>query len=206
MAADISVCPGVDSASENEYRDIPGGKGGRCVRVTTLPPSCAECLVIWSLNRPEPSGPHRAVIGIADPEWFCLNYINTVNLMPYSAFHYDSWPTYCELLSCLICMTVGVALYCLITVWMSYFSSVETHGDITPFLINTKPLHRLQSRAVSFACVAAILFKCLLLTVSCNLVFAFVFILTFLLFLVVVKIREQFVEERGFVDVYPVAS
>ena len=65
VAADISVCLGVDSASKNEYQDIPGGKGGRCVRVTTLPPSCAECLVIWSLNRPEPSGPHRPVIGVA---------------------------------------------------------------------------------------------------------------------------------------------
>jgi hypothetical protein len=47
VATDISVCPGVDSASKNEYRDIPGGKGGRCVGVTTLPPSCAECLEIW---------------------------------------------------------------------------------------------------------------------------------------------------------------
>ena len=65
MAADISVCPGVDSASKNEYQDTPGGKGGRCVRVTTLPPSCAECLVIWSLNRAEPSRPHRPVIGVA---------------------------------------------------------------------------------------------------------------------------------------------
>ena len=65
MAADISVYLGVDSASKNEYRDIPGGKDG--VRVTGLPPSCAECLVIWSLNRPEPSGPHRPVIGIALP-------------------------------------------------------------------------------------------------------------------------------------------
>ena len=50
VAAGISVCTGVDSDSKNEYQDIPGGKGGRCVRVTTLPPSCAECLVIWSLN------------------------------------------------------------------------------------------------------------------------------------------------------------
>jgi hypothetical protein len=40
------MCPGVDSASKNEYQDIPGGKDGRCVRVTTLPPSCAECLEI----------------------------------------------------------------------------------------------------------------------------------------------------------------
>ena len=37
---------GVDSASKNEYQDIPGGKDGRCVRVRNLPPSCAECLEI----------------------------------------------------------------------------------------------------------------------------------------------------------------
>jgi len=40
------MCPGVDSASKNKYQDIPGGKDGRCVRVTTLLPSCAECLEI----------------------------------------------------------------------------------------------------------------------------------------------------------------
>ena len=45
-----SVGPGIDSASKNEYQVIPGGKGSRCVRVMTLTPSCAECLVIWSLN------------------------------------------------------------------------------------------------------------------------------------------------------------
>jgi hypothetical protein len=38
------MCPGVDSASKNEYQDIAGGKDVRCVRVTTLPSSCAECL------------------------------------------------------------------------------------------------------------------------------------------------------------------
>jgi len=26
---------------------FPGGKGGRCVWLTTLPPSCADCLEIW---------------------------------------------------------------------------------------------------------------------------------------------------------------
>jgi hypothetical protein len=45
-ASDSSMRPGVDSASQTEYHDIPGGKDGRCVRVTTLPPSCAECLEI----------------------------------------------------------------------------------------------------------------------------------------------------------------
>ena len=41
-ATDGTMCPGVDSASKNEYQDTPGGKGGRCVRVTTLPHS--QCL------------------------------------------------------------------------------------------------------------------------------------------------------------------
>ena len=37
-AADISMRTGVDSTSKNEYQNIPAGKGGRCVRVRTLPP------------------------------------------------------------------------------------------------------------------------------------------------------------------------
>ena len=38
VAIDGTMCPGVDSASKNEYQKTPGGKDGRCVRVTTLPP------------------------------------------------------------------------------------------------------------------------------------------------------------------------
>jgi hypothetical protein len=46
VASDSSRCPGADSASKIEYQNIPGGKDGWCVRVTTLPPSSAECLEI----------------------------------------------------------------------------------------------------------------------------------------------------------------
>jgi hypothetical protein len=35
VATDGTMCPGVDSASKNEYQDTAGGKDGRCVRVTT---------------------------------------------------------------------------------------------------------------------------------------------------------------------------
>ena len=33
-------------------RNIPGGKGGRCVRLKTSPSSCAECHEIWEPERP----------------------------------------------------------------------------------------------------------------------------------------------------------
>jgi hypothetical protein len=35
---DKSMCPGSTQPLRNEYQDIPGGKGGRCVGLTTLPP------------------------------------------------------------------------------------------------------------------------------------------------------------------------
>ena len=55
--------PGVDSASNrNEYQEyFMGGKGGRCVWLTTLPPSCAEWLEIWE---PHPSGTLRVCPGL----------------------------------------------------------------------------------------------------------------------------------------------
>jgi hypothetical protein len=51
--------PGIDSASNrNEYQEyFLGGKGGWCVGLTNLPPSCADCLEIWE---PQPSGTLRA--------------------------------------------------------------------------------------------------------------------------------------------------
>ena len=37
---------------------FPGGKGGRCLWLTTLPPSCADCLEIWE---PQPPGTLKAL-------------------------------------------------------------------------------------------------------------------------------------------------
>ena len=65
-ASDSSICPGVDSASKNEYQDIPVGKDGRCVRVTTLPPSCAECLEILEPKPTRTPKVTRPVVGLKE--------------------------------------------------------------------------------------------------------------------------------------------
>jgi hypothetical protein len=55
--------PGVDSApNRNEYQVyFLGDKGGRCIRPTTLPPSCADCLDILE---PQPPGTLRVCPGL----------------------------------------------------------------------------------------------------------------------------------------------
>ena len=61
--------PGVDSASDrNEYQEhFFGGKGGRCVRLTTLPPFCAVVMKSGNRNFLEPSAPLQACNGTALP-------------------------------------------------------------------------------------------------------------------------------------------
>jgi hypothetical protein len=61
VATDGTMCPGVDSASKNEYQETPAGKDGRCVRVATfIEPKVKK---IRSVNLPEPLGPRRPVTG-----------------------------------------------------------------------------------------------------------------------------------------------
>jgi hypothetical protein len=56
------------SLTENEYKEyFLGDKGGRCVGLTTLPPSCATVKKSGSLKLLEPSGPVQACNGVALP-------------------------------------------------------------------------------------------------------------------------------------------
>jgi hypothetical protein len=48
--------------TEMSTRNISwGGKGGRCIGLTTLPPACADFLEIWEL---QPPGTLRACPGL----------------------------------------------------------------------------------------------------------------------------------------------
>ena len=73
--------PGVDSASNlNKYQGgFPWGKGGQCVRLTTLPPSCAVVTKSGNLKFLEPSGPLQACNGtdLPLPYWSTPSVICT---------------------------------------------------------------------------------------------------------------------------------
>ena len=53
--------------TEMSTRSISWGKSGRCVRLTTLPPSCAVAMKSGNLNFLQPSGPLQACNGTALP-------------------------------------------------------------------------------------------------------------------------------------------
>ena len=53
--------------TEMSTRRMPGAKGGRCVRLTTLPPSCAVVMQSGDPNFLEPYGPLQACNGTALP-------------------------------------------------------------------------------------------------------------------------------------------
>ena len=54
------------ACTRNEYHEyFLGIKGGRCLGLTTLPPSYIDCFQIWEPNLLEPSGPFLAWIRTA---------------------------------------------------------------------------------------------------------------------------------------------
>jgi len=67
VASDRSMCPGTDSDSKREYQDIPGSKGGRCVRLKTYHLHVPIVKKSGGLNLLEPRGPVQASNGTALP-------------------------------------------------------------------------------------------------------------------------------------------
>ena len=80
---------GVESTSNrNEYQEyFLGRRGGLCVVLTNLPPSCADCLKIWE---PEPPGIEWACPGVCRnywsfaPSWF-TTHKHQINSLPWLA-------------------------------------------------------------------------------------------------------------------------
>jgi hypothetical protein len=61
--------------TEMSTRNILWGKGGRCVGLTTSPPSCADCPEIWE---PQTPGTLRACPGL---QWDCFTFYLKIKLV-----------------------------------------------------------------------------------------------------------------------------
>jgi len=86
----VALWPWVDSVSNrNEYQVyFLGGKGSRCIRPTTLPPSCAVVMKSGNLNFLEPSGPFQACNGTAALHGTYLIPLKRYALFPQSPQRY----------------------------------------------------------------------------------------------------------------------
>ena len=73
-----STQPLTEMSTRNISLKGGGGEGGRCVGLTTLPPSCADCLEIWELQTTGTQGPAQDCNGIALPfiEYMLSDNIN----------------------------------------------------------------------------------------------------------------------------------
>ena len=65
----LNMALGLAQPPPKKKKPVPGmflgGKGGRCVGLTTLPPSCADCLEIWETQTFwNPQGLSRLVMGL----------------------------------------------------------------------------------------------------------------------------------------------
>jgi hypothetical protein len=63
VASDSSMYPGFDSTSKNEYQVNPGGKSGRCVRLTTYRLHVPMSRNLGALTSWNPVGLFRPVMG-----------------------------------------------------------------------------------------------------------------------------------------------
>jgi hypothetical protein len=83
------------ASNRNEYQEYfrgGGGKGGQCVGLTTLSPSCADCLEMWE---PQPPGTLGACPGLYSTAVPCLSrsvqYCCTVPVQICTALLYRAW-------------------------------------------------------------------------------------------------------------------
>jgi len=72
------MCPGVDSASKNVYRDTHGGKGGRCIRLITYHLHVPIVKKSGGLNLLELCGPVQACNETALPFTYMFWHTMTI--------------------------------------------------------------------------------------------------------------------------------
>ena len=110
----------VSVSNTNEYQEyFLGGKGGRCLGLTTLPPSCTDCLEMWE---PQTPGSLRGYSGFALP---VPVYFST-----------SRWP----LLISYQLFVVNVQAEQLSSFWRNFFNSIYVLWQKISKLTNTQSI------------------------------------------------------------------
>jgi hypothetical protein len=95
-------------------RNIPGGKGGRCVRLTTSPPSCTECHEIWDPKHP---GVLWVTPGLLRDSFTFLLQADLINYL--SILLFVLWDCFICVLFIVLCyLYLYVVLFLLSTTWL----------------------------------------------------------------------------------------
>ena len=124
--------------TEMSTRIFPGGKGGRCVRLTTLPPSYAVVTKSGNRNFLEPSGPPRACNGTALPLPFAfVTILHTSCKVParcpqeqcfiFLDFKFPQLYIFLEFIICFLVLTIKVYLFFMFHSFsLRIFSGIKT--------------------------------------------------------------------------------
>ena len=151
---------------------FPGGESGRCVRLTTLPPSCAVITKFVNINFLEPSGPLQACNGTVFWDWktlwideinsqfsqvnfhqiYLLYFINTGSTCAYSFFFLE---VYVDILSggkSLVTAHTWIMIYVLLGCHIVFFvqhllkfvNIAGAHGVVMNYVFFSAPLHCCQ--------------------------------------------------------------
>ena len=108
------------------------GKGSRCVRLTTLPPSCAIVMKSGNLNFPEPSGPLRLVTGLIYLLPLILQY--TFSFLLVTVNNKDEFRMNSEIHSVNIRITSDFIRLCHICQFMKkvFYTCIKVYNSLPP--------------------------------------------------------------------------
>ena len=109
------------------------GKGSRCVGLTPLPPSCADCLEIWETELPRTFGACQACNGIALPFWAMLGMtFYELRLLFYQCMLVTDW-TYRKLFKVLILKYVKMCEKFIVLWLLCAFSNYQLNAQFFYF-------------------------------------------------------------------------
>jgi hypothetical protein len=151
VASDSSMYPGFDSASKNEYQVNPGGKGDRCVRLTTYQLHVRMSRNLRALTSWNPVGLFRPVTGrqqtlkLIDVQTFAQNVYLKQSLVCILLLHlYDGRRIFWNMLVNNI-VQYYIFCWCVFVLLLTYLLTPWSRVLLEKLIVLTHLLHGAES-------------------------------------------------------------